>query len=238
VKEAEQKQPNTALHRTPPVLCLCKVHWLCSSGVAGELGRWAAGQRAFFQPNATGNEPLYAKAGDMDTRNDFLTGFFNRNHWLILAEELLAQSKKTGSVVAIIYVDIDGFKPFNDINGLQSGDRLITALAQLIHSLLPEGTIASRYGGDEFLMAVPERTEAEVSAVAEAIRQQAKKVVVLGGYYDGKDWDAAPVTLTLGLSFYPQHGGDLRSLIIAAEEATLQGKKAKGDCVISLKELS
>lgn len=134
--------------------------------------------------------------------------------------------------MGVISVNIDGMKPFNDINGKPSGDSLIVELAQVVQSRLPAGAIAARYGGDEFLVAVPAATEAEVVTLAEAIRYQAKEVVVMGGSLEGEHWDADPVTVTLGLSFSPRQGRNLQALIVAADAAVQQGKQGGGDRVI------
>ena len=76
-------RPNTALHRTPPVLCLCLVGWLCSSGAAGERPRWAAGQKAFLM---TEREPENTNKGPSKSRVIIygLVFFFTPQFWFFV----------------------------------------------------------------------------------------------------------------------------------------------------------
>ena len=79
------------------------------------------------------------------------------------------------------------------------------------------------------MVIAPVKSEAELAALAEAIREEVKTVVVMGGSYDEVSSDL--VTLTLGLSCLPRHGSDLKSLWIAAERASYYGKHSGNDRV-------
>ncbi len=99
-----------------------------------------------------------------------------------------------------------------------------------IQAQTPEGAVAGRVGGDEFLVLAPVKTEKELEAIAEAVREEARTITVMGGSYDEVPSD--PVTLTLGLSCLPHHGTDLKSLWMAAEAAATHGKEAGRDRIV------
>ena len=151
-------------------------------------------------------------------------------HLETLAAALCGQARADGSLLGFLYADVDGMRAVNDILGSPAGDRLLVKIAQIIKSHLHGGAVAGRVGGDEFLIIAPVKSEGELTALAEAIRAEAKTVVVMGGSYD--EVPSAPVTLTLGLSCLPRHGSDLRTLWLAAEEASNRGKEAGRDRVI------
>ena len=171
----------------------------------------------------------------MDTQFDDLTGLNNRATLQTLGEGLCEQARADGSLLGFLYTDVDGLKALTDILGFPASDRLLVKIAQVIKSHLHGGAVVGRVGGDEFLVIAPVKNEEELTALAEAIRAEAKTVVVMGGSYD--EVPSAPVTLTLGLSCLPRHGTDFRTLLVAAEEASCQGKKAGRDRTVWAKTL-
>jgi len=166
----------------------------------------------------------------MDTQLDWLTGLYNREALRVAGEQLLAEAQASNGLLGVIHIDIDGMKPFNDINSLPAGDRLIVRIAQVIQAHVPNGAAVGRVGGDEFLIIMPMTSEVKIETLADAIREKAKTVIVMGGA-ENDSWQAEPVTLTLGLSSYPRHGEDLKTLWVAAEEATHAGKHSGRDRV-------
>jgi len=166
----------------------------------------------------------------MDTQIDRLTGLYNRHYLQALGGDLCEQTRTEGGLLGLMFADIDGMKYVNDMLGFTGGDRLIVKFAQVIQSHLPPGGVAGRIGGDEFLVLAPVKAEKELEALADAIRQEAKTVIVMGGRDDEVPSD--PVTLTLGLSCLPHHGTDLKSLWMAAEVAAIHGKEAGRDRIV------
>lgn len=167
----------------------------------------------------------------MDIQFDRLTGLYNTEALRVAGEQLLAEAQASNGLLGVIHIDIDGMKPFNDINSLPAGDRLIVEIAQVIQAHIPNGAIAGRVGGDEFLMVVPTTSEVKIEALAEAIGAEAKTVIVTGGA-PNDSWQADPVTLTLGLSSYPRHGENLKTLWVAADIAAMHGKGAGRDRIV------
>ena len=165
----------------------------------------------------------------MDPQLDGLTKLYNRHYLQTLGASLCEQAQADDRLLGLIFADIDGMKTVDDFLGFPAGDRLIVRFAQIIQSHLHDGAVAGRIGGDEFLVIAPVKSEAELAALAEAIREEAKTVVVMSGSYDEVSSD--PVTLTLGLSCLPHHGSNLKSLWIAAERASYYGKHSGKDRV-------
>ncbi len=165
----------------------------------------------------------------MDPQLDGLTKLYNRHYLQTLGEALCKQAQTDSNLLGFIYADVDGMNHVCDILGLPAGDRLLVKFAQIIRAYLNDGAVAGRTGGDEFLIIAPVKSVEELAALAEAIREEAKTVVVMGGCNDEAPFD--PVTLTLGLSCYRRHGDDLKSLWIAAEEAMRWGKNLGKDRV-------
>ncbi len=165
----------------------------------------------------------------MDTQFDRLTGLLNREALRAVGEELIAEARTSGGMLGFIHADIDGMKYTDDMYGFPAGDRLIVSIAQVIQARFPERAVAGRVGGDEFLIIMPTMNEGKTEALAEAMRAEAKTIIVMGGRDD--EVPTEPVTLTLGLSSYPRHGEDLETLWIAAEEATHAGKHSGRDRV-------
>ncbi|HEX8533041.1 MAG TPA: EAL domain-containing protein [Allosphingosinicella sp.] len=115
---------------------------------------------------------------------DPLTGFLNRRAFGEAVEELLAGSKK-GRSVAMLIVDLDGFKTINDVHGHLTGDNLLRTTAQVIAKALPKGAVSARLGGDEFAAAFPFDTDAaaSVDSVAEQIVARLGRPFELAGVH-------------------------------------------------------
>jgi diguanylate cyclase (GGDEF)-like protein len=116
---------------------------------------------------------------------DPLTGFLNRRSLSCAVEELLARAEKRKRAVAMLIVDLDGFKTINDVHGHLTGDNLLRMTADVIGKALPKDAIGARLGGDEFAAAFvfdPD-TVAEVEAIADHIVQRLGSPFDLAGVH-------------------------------------------------------
>ncbi|MBK9441886.1 MAG: EAL domain-containing protein [Comamonadaceae bacterium] len=152
---------------------------------------------------------------------DTLTGLPNR---VLLADRLqqaLAQAQRHGKVLAVAYIDLDGFKAINDQFGHAVGDRLLTALAGHMKKSLREGDTLARLGGDEFVAILLDLSDVESSApLLSRLIAAAAEVV----YEDG---NALRVSASLGVTFYPQAEAiDAEQLLRQADQAMYQAKQA------------
>lgn len=119
--------------------------------------------------------------------HDDLTGLPNRALVLDRTEHALAHSRRTGSAVSLLFLDLDGFKTVNDAHGHGCGDLLLQQLAQRITRALRPGDSAARLGGDEFVVLCPGTDAAQGDDVAQRLREQA-----------GREFDLGGVRVTLG----------------------------------------
>ena len=150
---------------------------------------------------------------------DPLTGLFNRRY----LEETLAREEhraaRAQTPIGIIVFDIDNFKRLNDSHGHDAGDAVLRALGSLLLTHVREGDIACRYGGEEFVIALPGATLAITSQRAEALRKLTEKLpALLAGRSSGE------ITISLGAAAYPNHGATWQEAIGAADKALYKAK--------------
>ena len=150
---------------------------------------------------------------------DPLTGLFNRRY----LEETLAREERRAAraqtPIGIIVFDIDNFKRLNDSHGHDAGDAVLRALGSLLLTHVREGDIACRYGGEEFVIALPGATLAITSQRAEALRKLTEKLpALLAGRSPGE------ITISLGAAAYPNHGATWQEAIGAADKALYKAK--------------
>jgi len=162
---------------------------------------------------------------------DPLTGLFNRRYM----EEALTQEghrvKRSNTQLAVIMVDIDHFKQFNDNFGHDAGDAILRALGALLKKHVRGSDIACRYGGEEFILILSPSTSEGALQRAETIRQAARLLVV-----SHANQDLGPVTLSLGVSIFPDHASESAAIVKAADVALYQAKSGGRDRVMMATE--
>lgn len=154
---------------------------------------------------------------------DGLTGLPNR----ALVEDRLslaiAHGQRHHSSFAVLCIDMDQFKQVNDTLGHAVGDQLLAAVAQRLHACLRAGDTLGRWGGDEFVAIVEDvRQSGTLRAVAERLVSTGAQPYPVGDR-------ELPMTLSIGVSLYPQHGRDSRALLAAADAAMYQAKAGGGN---------
>ena len=157
---------------------------------------------------------------------DPLTGLFNRRYMEETLDRELKRSTRTGSPIAVIMMDLDHFKDYNDTFGHNAGDELLSALGNLVKSEIRGEDIACRYGGEEFLLIIPGTSMEVALERAERLRLSVKEMHI-------QHQGLKPITLSLGLAVYPAHGATGLDLILAADAALYQAKRAGRDRVIA-----
>jgi len=150
---------------------------------------------------------------------DHLTGLFNRRYMEeTLERELLRASRKHLSL-GIIMLDVDEFKHFNDAYGHAAGDVILRELGILLLSQVRGEDIACRYGGDEFILIMPDASREVTHERAELICELAKQFRL---QFEGRS--LAPVTLSLGVAVFPEHGAMSTGILRAADAALYRAK--------------
>ncbi len=113
------------------------------------------------------------------SRTDRLTGLNNRGYWEEELKREFARYRRHGSMLSLLMLDIDHFKTINDTHGHQVGDRVIQALARLISDNIRDIDIAGRYGGEEFVILLPNVESAGASLLAERLRRKVSALEVV-----------------------------------------------------------
>jgi diguanylate cyclase (GGDEF)-like protein/PAS domain S-box-containing protein len=157
---------------------------------------------------------------------DPLTGLFNRRYLEETLDRELTRVKRQGTPLGMIMMDLDHFKQYNDTFGHSAGDELLSALGSLVKSQIREEDIACRYGGEEFLLILP-GTSMEVTLERAEILRQAVQEMHL------RYRSLKPITLSLGVAVYPDHGDTGLEIIQAADAALYRAKQAGRDRVMA-----
>jgi diguanylate cyclase (GGDEF)-like protein/PAS domain S-box-containing protein len=160
---------------------------------------------------------------------DHLTGLFNRRYMEeTLERELLRASRKQLSL-GIIMLDVDHFKRFNDTWGHAAGDEILRELGGLLLRQVRGEDIACRYGGDEFIIVLPDASREVTRERAELICEHAKRFHL---QFEGQS--LAAVTLSLGVAVFPEHGATSTGILRAVDTALYRAKReGRGRVVVA-----
>jgi len=175
------------------------------------------------------------EAMQKQANQDVLTGLYNRRFLEGYAQKQLAQSKRRERPLSLIMMDLDHFKNFNDLYGHEIGDRILRHFAKTITTSMRDTNVAARYGGEEFVVVLPDTDAKNCLLVAERIRKAVMRMIV-----PSKTEDPLPqVTVSLGVSAYPEHGSTFEELIQASDKALYESKRAGRNrtTVYSLREV-
>ena len=159
--------------------------------------------------------------------HDPLTDLPNRTLFRDRVEQEILRGRSEGHGAAIILIDLDRFKEVNDTLGHQSGDALLIGLAERLRGSIRQNDTVARLGGDEFgLLAPGVDTEADALALAAVVHEALAAPVPVGEL-------ELEVTASAGIALFPQHGGDVESLIRRADVALYRSKESRASTVYS-----
>lgn len=157
---------------------------------------------------------------------DPLTGLFNRRYMLEALEQSYSRAERTETEIAIMMIDLDHFKLFNDNFGHDAGDHVLKAVSQVLKDSLRQEDIACRYGGEEFCVVCPTTTEQQAIKVAERIGRGIRSLEL-----NMNQLSLGTVTTSIGLAIYPHHGANMDDVIKIADEALYLAKQNGRDRV-------
>jgi diguanylate cyclase (GGDEF)-like protein/PAS domain S-box-containing protein len=157
---------------------------------------------------------------------DPLTGLFNRRYMEESLERELHRATRKHHSVAIVMLDIDHFKHFNDTFGHDAGDTLLRELGASLQRYIRGEDIACRYGGEEFTLILPETSLETAQQRAEHIREAVKHLSV-----EHRHQPLRAITLSLGVAVFPEHGTTAEVVLQAADVALYRAKQAGRDRV-------
>lgn len=152
--------------------------------------------------------------------HDQLTGLGNRHFLQVELEKEIIRAKRRNECIALLFIDLDGFKAVNDGWGHEAGDALLVAMAERLRQHVRGEDLVVRLGGDEFLVVAPglDREEACGVMVRRLLSVLAQPVALDGG--------ECSVSASIGVAFFPENGGDLGGLLHAADRAMYEAKRA------------
>jgi len=151
---------------------------------------------------------------------DPLTDLLNRRYMEESLEREVLRAIRAGTPLGVIMMDMDHLKLFNDRFGHEAGDALLRALGAYLKASVRGGDIACRYGGDEFLLILPDTCLEVARARAEELRDGAEELLP-----EGRHGPIGPVTLSMGVAAFPQHGKTASAVLSAADEALYRAKR-------------
>jgi diguanylate cyclase (GGDEF)-like protein len=152
---------------------------------------------------------------------DGLTGLFNRNFMEIALERELHRAARQGTPLAVMMLDVDHFKALNDTFGHEAGDVVLREVADCIRKSLRDEDIICRYGGEEFVVIMPDAPEATAMRRAEMIRLAVSEIRT---HFRGELLGS--VTMSVGIAMYPESDRDGRNLVQLADSALYRAKHA------------
>jgi diguanylate cyclase (GGDEF)-like protein len=170
------------------------------------------------------NASLYRKAY-LASITDDLTGLSNTRHFNKMLPELL----KRGTPLSLLVLDLDNFKAIVDTYGHLVGSRTIAYLGKVIGHLIRPGDVAARFGGDEFVVVLPDTDADTAFGIAETIRSAVEACSVL----EGNGVDISSVTTSIGVATAPTHAGTVDDLFRAADGA-MYAVKRRGKNAVAL----
>jgi two-component system cell cycle response regulator len=157
---------------------------------------------------------------------DPLTGLYNRRHFAKVLDQLLAEAQRYDKDMSCVMIDLDRYKQLNDSYGHQVGDELLVMAGKVIGANMRRMDVAARYGGDEFVLLLPQASATDAAQVAQRIRQQFKSAAAtLLGKVEG-------VSMSIGIgSLARNHPAHADELIRMADQALYRAKEGGRDRV-------
>ena len=161
---------------------------------------------------------------------DGLTGLYNRRFLDSYLEKYISFADRKGFIVGFIMIDIDNFKRINDTYGHKNGDIVLKEVARIISGCVRSSDVVVRYGGEEFLVVLPDVAEGKSELVAEKIRRTVEMTAI---QIEGK---VLHITVSAGVAEYPKHGTDPYQVIKFADVALYKAKKTGKNRVVVFDE--
>jgi diguanylate cyclase (GGDEF)-like protein/PAS domain S-box-containing protein len=150
---------------------------------------------------------------------DHLTGLFNRRYMEETLERELLRAARKGLSLGMIMLDVDNLKQFNDMWGHAAGDEILRELGSLLLRQVRGEDIPCRYGGDEFILILPDASREVTRERAEQICEYAREFHL---QFEGRS--LAAVTLSLGVAVFPEHGATSTAILRAVDAALYRAK--------------
>ena len=178
-------------------------------------------QLALFLANLKMRETLRRQS----TR-DQLTELYNRRYMEETLAREISRATRVNSTIGVMMIDVDYFKKFNDEYGHEAGDSILKQVGKLMTDSFRASDVVCRYGGEEFLVMMPDASIEDSASKADKFREAIKRVTVVKN-----GTSIGPVTVSIGVAQFPSHGNTPEALVRAADNALYRAKKEGRDRV-------
>jgi diguanylate cyclase (GGDEF)-like protein len=158
--------------------------------------------------------------------HDSLTGLYNTRYLYEALERLVEEGHATGGRFSVVFMDLDRFKHVVDHYGHLNGSRIIQEVASTVRGALPDAAFAVAYAGDEFVVVLPGFEKDAAVATAETIRTRVAHTIYLAAA-----GQTVSLTMSLAVAAFPEDGGDVETLLGAADRALFTVKSAGRNAV-------
>jgi diguanylate cyclase (GGDEF)-like protein len=178
-----------------------------------------------------GNRLTEIRQLQVDVRTDSKTGLLNMRGWRELAVKELARADRTHGMVGVLMVDLDHFKLINDTWGHPAGDDMLLAVATVLRTETRPADVVGRFGGEEFVVLLPDTDRTASLAAAERIRQRVAALTVITTDKRGGPAVISGRTTSIGVAVRPEVASTLPELLQAADGAVYVAKESGRDQV-------
>jgi diguanylate cyclase (GGDEF)-like protein len=194
----------------------------------GEIGYLTEAFNNMVARLRQGQEELAAINGKLIEKNrelerlsitDSLTGLFNRKYFMDVLSNEVARSRRDNRPFAVMMIDTDHFKKYNDTFGHQAGDDLLKKIGKIFKQSLRSVDCASRYGGDEFIILLPAIEKEDAFEIAERIRGLVNAETPYG------DAGRVAVSVSIGIAAFPENGNTPEAIVAGADSALYHCKR-------------
>jgi diguanylate cyclase (GGDEF)-like protein len=169
---------------------------------------------------------------------DGLTGLYNRAYFEEVLQQMGAQAKRSGEPLSLLFLDLDNFKSVNDTYGHTTGDQVLCEMGRLLNGQLPiesdqriwrASDVASRYGGEEFAVLLPNTSVEGAVSLAEQLRESVTRLTKVPELVELAS-RSLPLSCSIGVATFPTHAAPTE-LIVAADKALYLAKNSGKNCV-------
>lgn len=176
---------------------------------------------------------------------DGLTGLYNRAYFEEMLQQMGARAKRSGEPLSLLFLDFDNFKSINDTYGHTTGDQVLREMGRLLDGQLPiesdqriwrASDVATRYGGEEFAVLLPNTSITGAVALAEQLRDRVTRLTNVKELVNLAS-RAFPLSCSIGVATFPTHAA-LTELVLEADKALYVAKQAGKNCVKACEQAS